>query len=253
MNARVVPSVRGAQWLAEGWRLFRAAPLGWLVMVFAYLMGTMLLSLVPLAGPVLVALAVPALSVGFMAASRAASRRQPVELAMLIAGFRERRTAQFVLGVVYVLGFFGAIVGSSVADDGALMRLLLAPVGASPGDDPLPGMLAAAALYAPTMALLWFAPVLVAWHGFSPVRALFYSAMACWRNLGAFVVYGVALGLLLFAILGSAVLLATLGPAGAPAAAARSLVFPLALVVMPALFASYYASYRDVFGAAPEA
>jgi len=252
VNARVVPSVRGARWLAEGWRLFRAAPLGWLVMVFSYLMGTMLVSLVPLAGPVLVALAVPALSVGFMAASRAASRRQGVELPMLVAGFRERAGAQLVLGVVYVVGFFGAIFGSSLADDGALMRLLLAPTQASPGDDPLAGTLAAAALYVPTMALLWFAPVLVAWHGFTPLKALFYSAVACWLNLGAFLVYGVALGMLLFGILGAAALVAAFGPAGAAAAAARSLVFPLALVVMPTLFASYYASYRDVFGVAPE-
>ncbi|MGH8687775.1 MAG: BPSS1780 family membrane protein [Burkholderiales bacterium] len=252
MIARVVASVRGAQWLAEGWRLFRASPLGWLVMVFAYLMGTMLLSLLPLAGPVLVAIAVPALSVGFMAASRAASRRQPVELSMLFAGFRERTPAQLVLGAVYAIGFFGAIVGSSAADDGALMRLLFEPVQASPGDDPLPGMLAAVVLYLPTMALLWFAPVLVAWHGFAPLKALFYSVMACWLNLGAFVVYAIALGLLLFAILGAATLVAVVGPAGASAAAERSLVFPLALVVMPTLFASYFASYRDVFAAPQE-
>jgi hypothetical protein len=30
--------------------------------------------------------------------------------------------------------------------------------------------------------------------------------------------------------------------------AAMSLVFPLLLVLLPTLFASFYASYRDIFG-----
>src|SRR5919204_5843418 len=29
MQARIVEATRGARWLADGWRLFRAAPLGW--------------------------------------------------------------------------------------------------------------------------------------------------------------------------------------------------------------------------------
>ena len=36
MQARIVAAYRGARWLGEGWRLFRAAPLGWLTLVFAY-------------------------------------------------------------------------------------------------------------------------------------------------------------------------------------------------------------------------
>jgi hypothetical protein len=53
--------------------------------------------------------------------------------------------------------------------------------------------------------------------------------------------------------MGSVVLLATLLPGEPQAFNPRSLVFPLALVVLPTLFASYYASYRDVFGATSEA
>jgi hypothetical protein len=44
------------------------------------------------------------------------------------------------------------------------------------------------------------------------------------------------------------ILLVSLMPGEAPAFNARSLVFPLALVFLPTLFASYYASYQDVFG-----
>jgi hypothetical protein len=41
-------------------------------------------------------------------------------------------------------------------------------------------------------------------------------------------------------------------PGETPAFNARALVLPMALVILPTLFASYYASYQDVFGAAGE-
>jgi hypothetical protein len=42
-------------------------------------------------------------------------------------------------------------------------------------------------------------------------------------------------------------------PGEAPALNPRSLVLPMALIILPTLFASYYASYQDVFGATGEA
>lgn len=257
MNAQVVTPVQGARWLAAGWRMFRAAPLGWLVLVFAYLMVTMLLSVLPLVGAAAVSLLVPAFSVGFMAASRAAAHRRPVELPMLFAGFRERLPAQLMLGCVYSAGFAAAIAGSALLDDGALLRVLFAPPRApedgARGDALLLGMLASAALYLPTLMMLWYAPVLVAWHAVHPAKALFYSLVAFWLNRRAFIVYALALALVLFLAMGAVVLLVALMPGEAPAFNARALVFPLALVILPTLFASYYASYQDVFGATGDA
>jgi len=254
VNARVVQPSRGAAWLAEGWRMFRAAPFGWLMLVFTYLMGTMLLSALPLVGPLAMAVLMPALSVGFMSASRAAWRRQSVDLAMLAAGFRERVPSQLVLGAVYGLGFFAAIYGSALADGGTLVRALhrSPDAGDAAGEFPV-GLLFSVLLYLPTMMLLWFSPVLVAWHGVSPAKALFYSAVAFWLNLRAFIVYAIGLAVLLFVVAGVLTLLVSLLPERATAATVQSLVFPSALVVLPVLFASYYASYRDVFGVAEAA
>src|SRR5438105_9533495 len=72
MQARIVETARGARWIAEGWRLFRAAPLGWLAAVFGYWLLMTLISLVPFIGLPAAALLVPAFSVGFMALARAA-------------------------------------------------------------------------------------------------------------------------------------------------------------------------------------
>src|SRR5712691_4042292 len=103
MQARIVGAARGMRWLAEGWRLFRAAPLGWLALVFAYWLLMTLVSLVPYAGVAVASVLVPPFSVGFMAAARAASRRAPLELGLLFEGFRQERNAQIVLGVVYLV------------------------------------------------------------------------------------------------------------------------------------------------------
>jgi hypothetical protein len=215
----------------------------------------MLVSAVPLVGPVAMSVLVPAVSVGFMAASRAAWRRQGVELAALTAGFRERLPGQLALGAVYGTGFFVAVYGSALVDGGALLEALRRP--APEAGEPEAGAVAAGLmfsvlLYVPTMMLLWFSPVLVAWHALTPAKALFYSAVAFWLNLRAFLVYGIALAVLLVAAAGGLTLLAALMPGDVSAAGAQALIFPLALLVLPILFASYYASYRDVFGA-PEA
>jgi hypothetical protein len=47
-------------------------------------------------------------------------------------------------------------------------------------------------LYSPVMALMWFAPLLAGWHDMPPGKAMFGSAVACLRNLGALLVYGLA-------------------------------------------------------------
>jgi hypothetical protein len=98
----------------------------------------------------------------------------------------------------------------------------------------------------PVLMMFWFAPPLAAWHATAPAKALFFSFFACLMNWRAFLAYGavtLAVALLLpFAVL-SVVALASLQ------VAALSLVFPLLLVLLPTLFASFYASYRDVFAA----
>jgi hypothetical protein len=255
VSARRVPAARGVRWLAEGWRMFRAAPLGWLALVFAYWLVMTVLSLVPHVGVVAASVLVPAFSVGFMAASRAASRGQPVALAMLFSGFRERLPAQIVLGVAYLGSLALVIGGSALADDGMLARWLLTghrPAEADAEGDELLGALAlAATLYAPVMAMFWFAPLLAAWHGMAPVKSLFYSFFASLMNWRAFLAYGAAVGVVLFLLPSALLLVLVLVSGGTLRVQPMALVLPFALIMLPTLFASFYASYRDVFGATP--
>jgi hypothetical protein len=253
MKARVVPFGRGVRWLAEGWRMFRVAPLGWLALVFGYIMATIMLSLVPIVGTAAASILVPVFSVGFMTASRAASHARPVELPMLFAGFRERLPGQLVLGVVYTLGLAAAVAGSALVDDGELLRWLTTPATtdakAQISDEMLPGIAATAAFYAPTMMALWFAPPLVAWHSMAAPKALFYSFFACWLNWRAFIAYGLAVAFIAVVLPSLVLMLLAFATGGAVRVHPQALLFPLLLILLPTLFASYYASYRDVFEA----
>ena len=249
MQARIVSTPQGARWLADGWRLFRVAPLGWLAMVFAYWLIVTLVSVLPLIGIVVASMLVPAFSVGFMAAARAAEKRGPVELALLFDGFRHHLKSQIVLGAVYFGCIALLLAATMLADGGELARWMLA--GRRPAEevlqseDFLAALALAAALYAPVLMMFWFAPPLAAWHATTPVKALFFSFFACLMNWRAFLAYGavtLAVALLLPLALLSLLLLLSLK------VAAMSLVFPLLLVLLPTLFASFYASYRDIFG-----
>ena len=252
MQARIVGAARGAAWLADGWRLFRAAPLGWLAAVFGYWLLMTLVSIVPLVGVAAAAVLVPAFSVGFMALARATSRGAPAELALLFEGFRHEPRAQLLLGVIY-LACLAALAGAStLADDGALTRWML--TGRRPADEVLQSegffaaLLMAALLYVPVMAAFWFAPPLAAWHATGPAKALFFSLAASLMNWRAFLAYGAVTAIVTLVIPFAALTVLTLAAAGALRFPAASLVFPLVLILLPTLFASFYASYRDVFG-----
>lgn len=249
MQARIVSSVQGARWLADGWRLFSAAPIGWIALVFAYWLLMTLVSIVPFAGVVAAAVMVPAFSLGFMAAARAAARRAPLELGLLFEGFRASRRRQLALGAVYFVCLGVVLGGSALVDDGALGTWML--TGRRPEDEVLQSdafagaLLCAALLYAPVMMLFWFAPPLAAWHDAGVAKALFFSFFGCLLNWRAFLAYGAVSALVLVALplaVLSVLMMLSLK------VAAMSLLFPLLLMLMPTLFASFYASYRDVFG-----
>jgi hypothetical protein len=249
MQARIVAAPRGARWLAEGWQLFRAAPLGWLAAVFGYWLIMTLVSLVPLVGIAAAAVLVPAFSVGFMALARAASRRARLEPVLLFDGFRHEVRTQLLLGGVYLACLAFLLWASTLADDGALARWML--TGARPSDEVLQSgefvsaLAAAAGLYLPVMFAFWFAPPLAAWHSIGAGKALFFSLAASLINWRAFLIYGAVMAAITLAV---PFLLVQALALGGASGIAQGIVLPLVILILPTLFASFYASYRDVFG-----
>ena len=251
MRARIVAAGRGARWLGAGWPLVRAAPLGWLALVFAYWLIMTIVAFVPYAGAAAAAILGPAFSVGFMAAGRAAERGERLELALLFHGLRQDARRQIVLGVLYLLCLAAVLGGTTLADDGELAQWMLS--GRRPEDETLQSdaflaaMASAGLLYAPVMMMFWFAPPLAAWHAVAPAKALFFSAAACLMNWRAFIAYGAVAALAVLALPFLVLAGLVLASGGALQVPAMSLVFPLLIVLLPTLLASFYVSYRDVF------
>lgn len=252
MQARIVSAAGGARWLAEGWRLFRAAPLGWLAAVFGYWLLMTVVSVLPVVGVAAAAILVPAFSVGFMALARAAGRGGSIELGLLFDGFRNEPQTQMVLGVVYLACLALLLSATMLVDDGALARWMV--TGRRPPEEVLQSeaflgaLVTAAALYLPVMLAFWFAPPLAAWHATGAAKALFFSFAASLMNWRAFLAYGVATAIATLLLPFLALTLLTVASSGALRAPVATLVFPLLLIMLPTLFASFYASYRDVFG-----
>jgi hypothetical protein len=251
VQARIVGAAQGIRWLGEGWALFRAAPLGWLALACVYLLGTNVLALIPVVGFVAALMMVPALTVGMMAAARAASRGAQPHVRMLAEGFQAGARTQLGLGAIYFLLstlVFGAI---GLADQEGKLRAILAgrtPAGELALAEILLPLAVFALSYAPVLMMFWFAPPLAAWHSTGALKALFFSFVACLMNWRAFLAYGAAVALMMMAVpLAALLALRAFGGADLGVAVA-SLVFPLLLLMLPTLFASFYVSYRDVFG-----
>jgi hypothetical protein len=159
------------------------------------------------------------------------------------------------LGGIYLAATLIILMVSQFADGGVLLKWMLVnqpPAEADLGESGIGNaILLAMVLYLPVLMAFWFAPVLVAWHDMSATKSLFYSFFACLRNWRAFAAYGFAwvlLGGLLPGTLGTALAIAISGGAPNPAVS-QTLLFGFLLMLVPTLFASFYASYRDIFAA----
>lgn len=253
----VVPASNGWLWLRRGFGFFGRAPLAWTLIAVSYWMLVSIVGLLPYLGLVAVMIATPAFAVSFMAMCRELERGRPLELRLLFAGFRRNLGALAMLGGAYLLAILGILVASQLFDGGLLMRWMLAgkalPRDEASGDALAIAAIAAFVLFVPVIMAFWFAPVLVAWHGMPAPKALFFSFFAALRNWRAFLVYGSAAVLVAGVVPGVAFSLLALAARGAQGAGGLMSVLALVVVVilLPTLYASFYASYRDVFADQP--
>lgn len=252
MRANTLPPAAGWRWLVGGAELFRRNPPLLAMLVVAYWFTVILLSSVPLIGTVAASLAIPGLSVGLMQTCRLLERRLVPGVQTLFGGLKENPRTLAALGALYLVSTLVILMLASLIDDGELMRAMLSgqPVDREAVES---GRLLAPAtvvvlLLTPLLMAYWFAPVLAAWHGLSAAKALFFSLVACWINWRAFLVYGLSLAAVAAIIPGILLGLLVLIFPGAANFMAALVTIPVMLVLAPIVFASFYVSYRDVFG-----
>ncbi|MBK5915024.1 BPSS1780 family membrane protein [Rhodocyclus purpureus] len=251
MQALTLTLRQGFDWLREGFRIFRRNPALLVFLVFSYWVLMAILNGIPWLGPALATVLLPLFSVGLMNACREIDHGRPVKPLILFSAFRGELRTLLVLGAIYLAAMTAILAIASLADDGILLRWMLA--GEPPAEEAIEsGELLGAAqiallLLLPLTMAYWYAPMLAAWQGLPAGKALFFSFFAGLRNWRAFLGYGAATAafgaLLPGVVLG---LLAGLLPEGANGIA-RVLTLPYLMLFAPTLFASFYVSYRDVF------
>jgi hypothetical protein len=252
MRANRLAARAGLRWIGGAFAIFRVAPLRQLALSLAFLLAFMLALSIPVAGFALAWALIPALVVGLHAVAREASRGALPAAALLLSGFRDNSAAQLRLGGIYLAGMAAVLAASVPADDGRFAQAMLGVAHLEFQDlqnaDTLNAMRVVVVLQTLLLAALWYAPLLVAWHGLGALKAAFFSAAAALINWRAFLAYGVGMTLLFSLVLMLALAGAMLF-GGSRALQANSAAFAVLWTLLPVWFASSYLSYREVFGA----
>ena len=250
MRANRLPAIRGLRWVAGAFTIFRVAPVRQLLLSLVFLFASTITVALPLIGFAAIWLLFPALMVGPHAVARMAAGGATPTLDLLISGFRRQLPAQLRMGGVYLGAMVVVLAGTALADNGRFAQAVIGRTQLALGDLQSPelqhAMLVGAGLQTLLLGALWYAPLLVAWHGLSATKAAFFSAAAALINWRAFLAYGVAVmllfGLVLMLALGGAMLLG-----GSGVAQANSALFSVVWTLLPVWFASSYLSYREIF------
>lgn len=234
MNYQRLSAGHGWQWLKQGYALFMKAPLLWVVLLVICFFAAVGLSAVPVVGEPLTSLLMPVVIAGLMSGCRALEQDDELELPHLLNGFRQQTAQLVTLGGISLVGQF-LIFGLMMLIGGATLVSLL--MSGQPPEDPqiLAQAIAGAgfsafvglALFALLMMAMQFAPMLVYFDGVPPIAALKLSLRAFLANVAPMLVYGTTL--LLLGLLASMPMM--LGW----------------LILLPVIFASMYASYRQIF------
>ena len=251
MRLNTVPASAGWGWVKQGIRTFVRQPLAMSGLFLLFMGLVSLLSVVPILGSVVALALLPAATLGLMAAARQAADGRfpmPTVLATALTSGSAQRMAMLRLGALYAAGFMGVIGVTALVDGGAFAQVYL-------NGNPLSEELAkddrfqaalwvGMALYIPLAMLFWHAPALVHWHGVEPVKSLFFSAMACWKNKGALLVFGASwMGVFM---LGGLTMSLAASAMGGPAVVGM-LILPSVVVMASMFFTSVFFTFRDSF------
>jgi hypothetical protein len=250
MQLNIVPARTGLNWARQGIRTFWRQPLAMSGLFFLFMAVVSLVSIVPVIGGALALVLLPALTLGMMAATEAAEDQRFPMPGLLFAALKSgaQRKGMLQLGAWYALGFLIIMGTSTLVDGGTFARVYLTGANMSPEVVNSASFQAALwvsmVLYIPLAMMFWHAPALVHWQGIAPLKSLFFSFVACARNLRAFMVYvAVWFGMFIAAATLSMLVTSLLGDPSL----LMAILLPAGLMVAAMFFTSMVYSVRDCF------
>ncbi|VWX55755.1 conserved membrane hypothetical protein [Burkholderiales bacterium 8X] len=262
MKLNIVPPRTGATWVRCGLKAFGMRPLAFVSLFFMFMAGISLVSRLPVVGVVLALMLLPTMTLGLMAAAaRTAEPEKPPAGAIFLAAVqavRQDTRPLMVLGGLYAVGFLIVMGISALIDGGQFARAYLLG-GAltremAEATEFQVALWVTMALYLPLSLAFWHAPALVHWHGVPPAKSLFFSFVACFKNIGALTVFGLVwvgvclgAGIVLSLVASLLVAMGAMGAGNGAAAVGGAVMIGGALVVAAMFFTSTWFTFRDSF------
>lgn len=243
-----LPAIAGWQWIKRGAALFVKQAGGLSTLFFAYMFLMLLAGLLPFIGQVLPVILVPVFSIAFMQACVHIEQGKRVFPNLLLVGLRKPAFPSLLaLGLLYLLMLALALGVASLVDDGMLWRVLSGEIDVQSEQvresNVGTAILLTIVLYIPAAMSFCFAAPLIYWHKMSVGKAVFFSFFGVLRLIKAFIVF--ALAWFAISIISTKLVLVLFGQGQL----AMTVMFPLSIVLTVIMHCSFYASYRQVFGA----
>lgn len=229
MLTRTVPARQGAQWIADGWALFRLHPWIWIALGVLDLVITLILNEIPYVSALTSVFAI-LWTGGMIAAAERCRTTSLVRIGDVFDGMRAKLQPLFAAGVfAFLITIICQLLGSRISEG---LSLLVKTVPSQQIDgvwQAVPWVLVVLYVVVATggAMALWLAPPLIVLVNAAPNDALKLSFLAACRNVWPTLVYGLIIMCLAIASL------ATLGLG--------------LLVLVPLVYLSSYAACRDLF------
>lgn len=267
MQAQRLPAQRGVWWLIEGFRLFRSNPPLITALTLAYLLVVQgVVILLPGIGPILLPLLLPVLTLIVANGCRLVDEGRLPGKATLLLGITGNGIAMLRLGGLQLIGAVLLVLLNTALNDGTDPFVSMEGVGGAANmggaaEDPghtdaaaeaamLGSLMRVMLLATPLIVAFWFAPFLTGWDRVGPLKAVFFSTVASWRNWRAMFMFGLATVVLAGVVPGFILIVISQISGLALSAAFVALRMLLVFLVAPVLTASIYVSYRDIFHSA---
>jgi hypothetical protein len=251
MKLQILPASTGITWVKLGIQTFFKQPLALGGLFFMFLACLSVLSIIPVLGSMLSLALLPGATLGLMVATLDALRGKFPMPSVLITGFRagqSRLKSMLILGIIYAAGFTLLVWIAAVLAGDSLAQLDLSDPqktrAAMENANFHTALITGAVLYLLLSMFFWHAPGLVHWYDMPPTKALFFSMVACLRNVKAYTMYGLTwLAIMLAASMFLGTLMGLLGLQ----ALARPIITAFALSMAAMTMTSVYFTFRDSF------
>jgi uncharacterized membrane protein len=239
MEIRKLSAVRGWFWVTHGSLLILRSPLVSIVTATIAVVAILLTLMIPIVGPLLAILLMPALIAGYSRICRALEEDEKVELQLLFAGFRKNTPRLIALGGFLLLGLLLASIITITIGGDKLATLMDSFKTVNDPDKLVQAMWSAGSSVSFSLAVgftltftlmmaFQFAPMLVFFSDITPFAAMRASLTGSIRNFIPYTVYSLIMQLIALVL--------------------SFIPLNLGLVVLlPLGFSSLYVGYRNIF------